>query len=214
MSYIQNIIAKYDKIKSILDKTISLINNYDSSNIDILKAYITTINELFIEIDKLIERREFTTFSSKYNLTWFSSRLLSYILTIKPNNLESFNDSIFTGLYVSNTNNINNKINIKYYNSETKTYNTDIPIRFDEKYISDLGEKRLSSALNIYDESIFYIYMNIKSLLDFAYSPDIYSNPKIKTFSNILNSFYIIYDKYLERLKKYQELDTLRNVNL
>ncbi len=214
MNYIQNIIAKYDKIKTIFDKTISLLSNYDSSNKDILIAYLSTINELFIEIDKLIERREFTTFSNRYNTSWFSSHHLSFIQSIKVTDINSFNQAIFTGLYISNTNNINNKINIKRFCNDTNTYNTDLPISFDELYISELGEKSSSSAFNLYGDSIFYIYMNIKSLSDFANSPDINSTIKVKTFTTLFTAFYTIFDRYIEKLKKYQELDLLRNINV
>lgn len=202
MNYIENIIFKYDKIKIIIDKSILLTNNYDISNSDILKAYIITINDLFNEIDKSIDKREYTSFSTKYNLTWYSSNSIHHIKTIKVNDLNSLNDSIISGLYISNSNNINIKTYIKQ--------NINLPFSFEHNYISNIGEKTVTSAFNIYGDAIFYIYMNIKSLLEFVNSSEILLANKVKIFNSFMILLIDYYNKYLDKLKRYYDLEILR----
>ena len=211
MNYIETIINKYTKIQTIFTKILSLIEPFDISNIDIIRVYINTLVDMFIEIDKCIEFREYKSFSEKYNFTWLTSETSFYIKTIQINNLEELNDNIITGLYLINSNNINQKILIQNFNSENQYYHTNIPIRFDKMFISDLGKINPDSPFNLYGDAIFYMFLTIHSFNYFANSNDIYSIHKVKLFNSLLNHFIDHFNRYLEKIKKYYELHLIRH---
>ena len=210
MSCIQNIILKYEKIKTILVKINTLTTSFDSNNIDIIKAYIITLIDFYNEIDRLVNEQEYILFSTMYNFTWFNSTYNIFIKTLKVNDYNTFYENVITGLYLYNSNNVNNKNTIKNWSFENKQYITDYPINFNVKYIENY-EKNLTSAFNIHGDSILYLYMNIKSLKAFADSYDINVSSKFRVFNECIQLLIENLDKYLLKLNKFYELHQLRH---
>ncbi len=212
LNYLTNILQKYDKIKTLFNKSLNLTNDI-SNNLDILKAYFNTISEVFNEIDYMINLSEYQRFINSYRYNWHLSNTEFIYDTIKlldNNPLESFNNSIISGLYLLNSNNINTIINIGDFDKENNRYNTNIPIDYDKKYIEN-DIKNINSIFNINNEIIFYILVRFKSFIVFLESPDSMIKDKQNKFIDILNKYNYSFNRWLDKLKMYYDLEIIKN---